>query len=177
MEGALVPLALLGLFGGLINLPAYLGAGWLAGFFSTLPGGHEAEASHSLEISLQAIAGVLALAGLGIAHMRYGKAHRQERISAAEGEESGAVAFFRNGWRFDDLYRVLFIRPYEALAGFLWRQVDQGVIDGSLDRLASFLGRSGEGLGAWTNGKVTVYIISFAAGAALLMAYMAWFLI
>ena len=177
MEGALVPLAILGLFGGLINLPAYLGAGWLAGFFSTLPGGHEAEVSHSLEISLQAIAGVLALAGLGIAHMRYSKAHRQERISAAEGEESGAVAFFRNGWRFDDLYRVLFIRPYEALAGFLWRQVDQGVIDGSLDRLALFLGRSGEGLGAWTNGKVTVYIISFAAGAALLMAYMAWFLI
>jgi NADH-quinone oxidoreductase subunit L len=177
MEGALVPLAILGLFGGLVNLPAYLGAGWLAGLFSTLPGGHEAEASHSLEISLQAIAGALALAGLGIAHLRYGKARRQERIAAAEGEESGAVAFFRNGWRFDDLYRVLFIRPYEALAGFLWRQVDQGVIDGSLDRLASFLGRSGEGLGAWTNGKVTVYIISFAAGAALLMAYMAWFLI
>jgi NADH-quinone oxidoreductase subunit L len=177
MEWALVPLALLGLFGGLLNLPSYLGGGWLGGFFSTLPGGHEVEASHSLELILQAVAGVLALAGLAIAHMRYGNAHRQERISAAEGEASGAVAFFQKGWRFDDLYRFLFIRPYDALSGFLWHQVDEGLIDGSLDRLASFLGRSGEGLGAWTSGKVTVYIISFAAGAALLMAYMAWFLI
>ena len=177
MEWALIPLALLGLFGGLINLPSYLGAGWLGGFFSALPGGKEAEASHSLELTLQAVAGALALAGLAIAHFRYGNARRQERITAAEGEAPGVVTFFLNGWRFDDLYRFLFIRPYEAISGFLWRQVDEGLIDGSLDRLASFLGRSGEGLGSWTSGKVTVYIVSFAAGAALLMAYMAWFLL
>jgi NADH-quinone oxidoreductase subunit L len=177
MEGALIPLALLGLFGGLLNLPSYLGGGWLNGFFSALPGGKEAEASHSLELTLQAVAGVLALAGLAIAHMRYGNAHRQERIAAAEEDAPGFVTFFQKGWRFDDLYRFLFIRPYEALSGFLWHQVDEGLIDGSLDRLASFLGRSGEGLGAWTSGKVSVYITSFAAGAALLMAYTAWFLL
>ena len=177
MEGALIPLALLGLFGGVLNLPSYLGGGWLGGFFSALPGGKEAEASHSLELSLQAIAGVLALAGLAIAHMRYGNARRQERIAAAEGDAPGFVTFFQKGWRFDDLYRFLFIRPFETLSGFLWRQVDEGLIDGSLDRLASFLGRSGEGLGAWTSGKVSVYIISFAAGAALVMAYTAWFLL
>ena len=174
MEMALLPLALLGLFGGLINLPSYLGAGWLGGLFSALTGGKEAEASHSLELGMQAVAGVVALAGLGIAHFRYGAVHRQERIAAANGPASAWVEFFLNGWRFDDLYRFLFIRPYEALARFFWQQVDEGVIDDSLDRLAAFLGRSGEGLGSWTSGRVSVYIVSFAAGAAVLMAYLAW---
>jgi NADH-quinone oxidoreductase subunit L len=176
MEMALLPLALLGLFGGFINLPSYLGAGWLGGLFSALTGGKEAEASHSLELGMQAIAGVIALAGLAVAHFRYGDARRQERIAAAAGPTSSWVEFFVNGWRFDDLYRFIFIRPYEALARFFWQTVDEGLIDGSLDRLASFLGRSGEGIGGWTSGRVSVYIVSFAAGATLLIAYLAWFL-
>ena len=61
---------------------------------------------------------------------------------------TGMVAFFLNGWRFDDLYRFLFIRPYGWLAKVLWERVDEGVIDDSLDRLAGLLGRAGEGLGA-----------------------------
>jgi NADH-quinone oxidoreductase subunit L len=173
MEMALIPLGLLGLFGGLINLPSYLGAGWLGGFFSTLTGGTEAEASHSLELSMQAIAGVLALAGLAIAHYRYGGERRQERLAAAR-QTPGWVEFFINGWCFDALYRFLFIRPYEALSGFFWKQIDEGVIDDSLDGVAGLLGRAGEGLGSWTSGRVSLYIISFAAGAAVLMAYLAW---
>jgi NADH-quinone oxidoreductase subunit L len=174
MELALIPLALLGLFGGLINLPSYLGAGWLSALFSPLTGGSETEAPHSLEIGMQAIAGVIALAGLAIAHYRYGGNRRQERITAAAGPVTGAVSFFLNGWRFDDLYRLIFIRPYEALSRFLWQQVDEGVIDDSLDWLAAFFGSSGERLGNWTSGRVSLYIISFAAGAAILMAYLAW---
>lgn len=177
MELALIPLALLGLCGGMINLPAYLGHGWLGGFFASLPGGHEAEASHSLEITLQAVAGFLALAGLGVAHFRYGKARRMEIVAAAEREPSQSVLFFLNGWRFDDLYSILFIRPFKALSRFFWEKIDEGVIDDSLDLLASGVGKSGEGLGAWTNGKVSIYIVSFAAGAALLIAYLAWFIL
>lgn len=175
MELALIPLALLGLFGGLLNLPSYLGAGWLSVLFSPLTGGTEAEASHSLELGMQAIAGVIALAGLAVAHFRYGGARRRERIAAAA-STSGWMEFFLNGWRFDDLYRFIFIRPYEALARFFWLMVDEGLIDDSLDRLSSFLGWSGEGIGSWTSGRVSVYIVSFAAGATLLIAYLAWFL-
>ena len=174
MELSLIPLALLGLFGGLINLPSYLGAGWLGGFFSPLTGGTGAEMPQSLELGMQVIAGLIALAGLAIAHYRYGGNRRQERLTAAARPATGMVSFFLNGWRFDDLYRFLFIRPYEALSRFLWQQVDEGIIDDSLDRLAAFLGRSGEGLGSWTSGRVSLYIISFAAGAAILLVYLAW---
>jgi NADH-quinone oxidoreductase subunit L len=175
MEMILIPLAILGLGGGMINLPEYLGTGWLGEFFTTVPGGHGIEASHSLEITLQTVAGVTALAGLAIASFLYGGSRRAQVMAAGRKEATGLEAFLLNGWRFDDLYRFLFIRPYEALAGFFWERVDEGVIDGSLDRLADILGKTGEGLGAWTNGRVSMYIVSYAAGAALLIAYMAWF--
>ena len=70
--------------------------------------------------------------------------------------------------------RFLFIRPYEALARILWERVDEGVIDDSLDRLARILGRTGEGLGSWTTGRVSVYLLSLAAGLALIIGYLAW---
>jgi NADH-quinone oxidoreductase subunit L len=171
MEVILFPLALLGLFGGILNLPEFLGGGWLGRFLSIAPAG---ETGHGTELLLQTVAGLTALAGLAIAHFRYGGARRLERIAEAEGGPSGLSAFLLDGWRFDDLYRFLFIRPYEALARFFWERVDEGVIDDSLDRLAAFLGWSGEGLGQWTGGRVSLYITSFAAGAALLLVYLAW---
>jgi NADH-quinone oxidoreductase subunit L len=174
MEGILVPLALRGLFGGMLNLPSFLGGGWLGEFFSSMAGGGGAEPPHTLEIALQAVAGLIALAGLAVAHHRYGGKNRQERLAAAAGPVTRPVAFFLAGWRFDDLYRLLFIRPFEALSRFFWERCDEGVIDDSLDRLASLLGRSGVWLGSWTTGRVSVYLMSFAAGMALIMTILAW---
>ena len=170
MEAILVPLAFLGLFGGIFNLPDYLGGGWLARFFGT----EAADLPHGPEVALQATAGALALAGLAIAHFLYGGKRRDARIEVATRPTTAVVSFFLAGWRFDDLYRFLFIRPYEALARFFWQRVDEGVIDDSLDRLAALLGRSGTGLGRWTTGRVSVYLMSFAAGLALIVVYFAW---
>ncbi|MCM2359659.1 MAG: NADH-quinone oxidoreductase subunit L, partial [Geobacteraceae bacterium] len=170
MEAILLPLALMGLFGGILNLPDYVGGGWLGRFFAAEAAG----IPHGLELTLQATAGALALAGLAIAHYRYGGKSRDARIEAATRPAPGLVAFFLNGWRFDDLYRFLFVRPYEWLARILWERVDEGVIDDSLDRLARLLGRTGEGLGSWTTGRVSVYLLSLAAGLALILGYLAW---
>jgi NADH-quinone oxidoreductase subunit L len=174
MEGILIPLAILGLCGGLLDLPSFLGGGWLAGFFSPIASGREAEPSHSLEIILQSVASFVSLTGLAIAHFRYGSSRRHERIAEAEQAPAGMTAFLLQGWRFDDFYRLLFIRPYEVLARFFWERCDEGVIDDSLDRLANFLGWSGEKLGSWTTGRVSVYLLSFAAGMTLILAYLAW---
>ena len=173
MEAMLVPLALLGLCGGLLNLPAYLGGGWLDRFLAPLAEKGATEASPFLEIFLQGIAAILALAGLAIARSYYGK-RRRDRLATSAEPMPGTTAFFLNGWRFDDLYRILFVRPFETLSRILWERVDEGVIDDSLDRLAHLLGRTGEGLGSWTTGRVSVYLLSMAAGLALIIAYLAW---
>jgi NADH-quinone oxidoreductase subunit L len=174
MQLVLIPLAVLGLFGGVLNLPAYLGGGFLNGFFSQLAGGAVAEGSHLEELALQGIAGMLALVGLLAAHLRYGGAAREARLKSAQLPAAPLTAFLLNGWYFDRLYHICLIRPYQALSRVLWQNVDEGIIDDTLDRLATGLGSSGSWLGRWSTGRVSIYLFSFAAGGALILGYLAW---
>jgi NADH-quinone oxidoreductase subunit L len=174
METVLIPLAFLGLFGGVLNLPAYLGGGFLDSFFSHLAGGVPAEGSHLEEMALQGVAALLALAGLLGAHLRYGGAARAQRLQESTLPTAPLTAFLLNGWYFDRLYHACLIRPYQALSGFLWQSVDEGVIDDTLDRLASGLGTGGIWMGRWSTGRVSLYLFSFAAGGALILGYLAW---
>jgi len=173
MQLVLVPLAILGLFGGVLNLPSYLGEGYLNGLFVGLAGGAAIEGSHLEEMLLQAVAGTLALAGLLAAHFRYGKG-RERRLQEADSPPSPVTSFLVNGWYFDRLYHAVLVRPYQALAGILWQKVDEGVIDDTLDRLAGALGSSGSWLGRWSTGRVSIYIFSFAAGGGMILGYLAW---
>jgi len=174
MQLVLIPLAFFGLLGGTLNLPAYLGGGFLNGFFSQLAGGAAAEGSHVEELALQGVAGALALLGLLGAQLRYGGAAREERLKASLLPAGPLTAFLLNGWYFDRLYHVCLIRPYQTLSRVLWQRVDEGVIDDTLDRLAAGLGSSGSLLGRWSTGRVSVYLLSFAAGGALILIYLAW---
>jgi NADH-quinone oxidoreductase subunit L len=169
MQLVLIPLALLGLFGGLLNLPGYLGGGFLNGFF-----GAAAEGSRLQELALQGVAGGLALVGLLVAHLRYGGKARAKRLQEAALPPSPLISFLLNGWYFDRLYQAILIRPYQLLSAVLWQRVDERMIDDTLDRLAGGLGSSGSWLGRWSTGRISVYILSFAAGGALILCYLAW---
>ena len=74
----------------------------------------------------------------------------------------------------DALYNLLFVRPYVWLASVLWQRVDEGCLDDSLDLAATLLGRSGQWLGGWGQGRVSLSLLSMAAGAALLIVWLAW---
>jgi NADH-quinone oxidoreductase subunit L len=173
MEFTLLPLALLALFGGLLDLPGYTGiSGWLGEFLASLNGLGAIKPSAGTEELLQVLAAAVAVAGLACAHVFYsgGKWRTREKALVAP----GVAAFFRDGWYFDRLYNFLFVRPYEWLSRFLWKKIDESTLDGSLDGLANFLGSTGQRLGNWSNGRVSLYIASFSAGAMLLAAYFAW---
>ena len=173
MEYMLLPLALLGLMGGLLNIPAYLGTGLLDSFLAPLngAGGHLSPAT---ELALQAVASVVSLSGLGFAWWYYGGQRRAVRLKRAEQPSTGIIAFLQAGWYVDALYRLLFIRPYKWLARILWEQVDEGVIDNSLDRTAVQFGRIGQSLGRWGGGRVSVYMLSLVGGATLMVGWFAW---
>jgi len=173
MQWPLVPLALLGLGGGLLNLPAYLGQGLLTQFLAPLDdGGHGI--ALATELGLQGVAAVVALLGLALAWSRYGAARRGQRLIEAGQPATGLTAFLLAGWQVDGLYRLLVVRPYVWLAGLLWQQVDEGLIDDTLDRVALLLGRCGRGLGSWSCGRVSVYLLSLGSGAALCIGWFAW---
>jgi len=169
----LLPLALLGLAGGLLNIPAYLGHGLLDGFMAPLNGAGE-HLSHGVELALQGVASLVSLSGLGFAWWYYGGKRRKARLSLAEQPPTGAVAFLQAGWYVDALYNLIFIRPYKYLAAILWERVDEGVLDDSLDRMAVGLGRTGQSLGRWGGGRVSLYMLSLVAGATLMIGWFAW---
>ena len=176
MQWTLIPLAILGLGGGILNLPAaYLGQGWLAQFLAPL----DASAQHGLplttELALQGMAALISLIGLALAWFRFGGARRrQQRLAEAQQPARGLTAFLLAGWYVDDLYRLLFVRPYVWLSEKLWHRVDEGLVDQSFDQMAALLGYCGRRLGNWSCGRVSVYLLSLAAGAALCIGWFAW---
>jgi len=173
MELVLYPLALFGVCGGLLNLPGYLADGLLNGFLAPVSG-KTPHVSHESEIVLQVVAALVAIGGILLAGRRYGDAARALRLAEAEGPEGGIAAFLLHGWRLDALYDMLFVRPFARISGILWRRVDEEGIDRSIDRFAISLGKGGELLGRWATGRVSLYLLSFAAGAAVLVGYLVW---
>lgn len=178
MSLTLIPLALIALFGGLLNLPEYLGShGQLAAFLGSIPGfsamGH---ASPATEIALQITAATVSLLGLGLARSRY---TGQRRAESLRREEAGLpfTEFLLNGWYLDHLYRLLFIRPFVCLSRFLWKGVDEAVINGTLDGLAHFTMRLGRLPAGWSTGKVATSLIALAGGAAAVLGYVVWLLL
>jgi NADH-quinone oxidoreductase subunit L len=172
MENILIPLALLGLAGGLFNLPAYLGQGLLDSMLAPL-NGDVSELSHATELILQAVAAFVALIGLIIAWLCYSGKRRAKSRAQAEETPGRITAFLQAGWYVDDLYRVLFICPYKWLASVLWLRLDEGVIDDTLDRTAFGFGRLGQFLGRWGSGRISHYMLSLATGAALMIGWFA----
>ncbi len=178
MTLTLLPLAILGLMGGLLNLPEYFGShGLLSAFLGPIPGfsapGH---ASPATEIALQIIAATVSLSGLGLAWVRY---TGQRRAKSLIREETGLPmsGFLLNGWYLDNLYRLLFIRPYVHLSRFLWKTIDGVVIDGTLDGLARFTMRLGKVPAGWSSGRVATSLFALAGGTAAVLGYVVWLLV
>lgn len=174
MEWILAPLALLGFFGEVMNLPEYLGMGsWLEGFLRFPGDGHRQVLPFRTEVSLQAIAAAIAVGGLLLARARYGQGRWRER---AVESRNGFRGFLANGWYFDELYRVLFVAPFLRVARFLRDPVEEGVVVPLPDRICAMVADGGRYLAKWSCGRVSVYLASFAAGGALLLGYLAWLL-
>jgi len=170
MEWPLLPLALLGIGGGLLNLPEYLGPGVLSSFLQNA----DPTMAHATELLLQGVAAGVALAGMAVAWFRYGGAQRSRRMAEAGQPARGLNAFLLEGWRIDALYDSIIVRPYTWLASFLWQRLDEGCIDDSLDRGADWLGRCGQWLGSRGGGRVSSSLLGMACGAALIIVWLAW---
>ncbi|MDD2582023.1 MAG: NADH-quinone oxidoreductase subunit L, partial [Desulfuromonadaceae bacterium] len=178
MSITLIPLALLGLFGGILNLPGYLGGhGLLSDFFGSIPGfALSSHASDTTEMSLQVTAAAVSLLGLGAASLLYTGRRRTESLRR---EESGFPlgGFLLHGWYLDDLYRLILIRPFVRLSRFLWKGIDEVAIDGTLDGLARFTMRLGKLPSAWSTGRVATSLVALAGGTAAVLVYVVWLLI
>jgi NADH-quinone oxidoreductase subunit L len=176
MTITLVPLAIIGLSGGLLNLPEYLGShGLLSGFFATITGFTQAQHASSItEISLQTLAATACIIGLGLAWSRYTGERRAASLATESGEAPFYIRFLQSGWMLDDLYRLLIIRPFCLLARFFWKVVDEAAIDGTLDGLARLTLTAGGLPASWSTGRVATALFGIAGGVAAVLFYLVW---
>jgi NADH-quinone oxidoreductase subunit L len=126
MHAPLVVLSVLAVVVGFLEMPGDLGGVNVFSSFlaPVLPQPPAVEAGLGLELALQLIATVLALAGLGFAWVWFVRGARAvSRRFDVPGLEGALGAFFRSGFGFDALYDRLFVRPYLALARLSRRDV------------------------------------------------------
>ena len=125
------------------------------------------------EITLSVFSVVAAGAGLFFAWLLYQRRPRlPQQIAEALGGFYHAVA---NKYYVDELYAILFVNPLvEGSSRILWRGIDQGVIDRTLDNSADAARHVSHSLRHMQSGNVRSYAGWVAAGAAVLIAYMVW---
>ena len=120
------------------------------------------------------IASVLAaVLGALLARLLYSqRPELPEKIAAKLGDFYRAVA---NKYYVDELYAVLFVRPLvDGSTNILWRKVDQGVIDTSINEVAASARDVSDSVRQMQSGNLRSYAGWVAAGAALIIAYMVW---
>ena len=164
MRWPLWPLALLGLGGGLFNLPALAGGSeWLSHRLGTLAG-RAIEVDHATEGLLIGLAVGLVLAGWALARWRY--------RSFQPPFEGRLGCFLLRGWGADAAVDLLVVRPFAAISRLCALGCDRALIDASLETLARQTAACGQRLRAMTNGRVSSYLSGFVWGFLLILGWL-----
>ncbi len=176
MTGPLLVLGVLSLAGGLLNLPGFMPGPhhlldtWLhpvvepAARFLALELPHGA--TEALLIGLAVLIGV---AGLVWGHRAtLGSALVPARDAPPE---RGIWKLLHNKWYVDELYHEFIVAPLVALSrGFLWKVVDQRIIDGAGVNGSAWLSRAlGRLGGRLQTGEAGVYLVVFVLGAVWIL--------
>ena len=165
MQWPLLPLAVLGLCGGLLNLPHLFGGHtWLTGWLQR--GEEIPHLAQNSELLLIGLASGVFLLGWLLAHWRYRRFVPRE---------TGALSrWLLAGWRADGLFEGLLIRPFRSLCRFCWLGLEVALVEGLIEGIAGSCLRWGNALRRLTNGRIASYLQGFAWGLLVLLG---WFLL
>jgi NADH-quinone oxidoreductase subunit L len=134
-------------------------------------GEHEADAG--TELTLMALSSGLALGGIGIA-MFFFLFNRQaaDRVAASA---HGLRTLLLNKYYVDELYDATLVQPIRLVSEEgLWKRVDAGLIDGTVNGVATTVGGMSELLRRLQTGSVRTYAASLLFGAVLILGYYLW---
>lgn len=157
----LLPLGVLALAGGLLNLPEVWGGHAGLGRWLATPSGFSP--SHGLEWALAAITLLLVAAAWFAIRNRY-------RVPASPVSEGPCVDFFIAGWQIDSLIRFAITAPFERLGTLLERSLERGFTTTWPAGLGRLCQATGQKLRVFTSGSVSLYLAAMAWGIILLLA-------
>jgi NADH-quinone oxidoreductase subunit L len=115
----------------------------------------------------------VALAGIGMAAYFFLVNRRAADRAAAR--LSGVHRLLSNKYYVDDVYDAAIVQPiYIVSEDGLWKGVDVGVIDRTVNGVASAVAGSGEVLRRLQTGSVRAYAVSIFLGGVLILGYFLW---
>jgi NADH-quinone oxidoreductase subunit L len=171
----LIVLAILSLFGGIINLPAYLGASnaqflshWISqcvGFSSHSITHHEI--GHSTETLLIASAVILVFV-LGAAVYGYFK---KKEFTISMEEQKGFAKWGENKFYVDELYQTVFVRSFEKMSDLFFNYVEKYVIQPLTFGISNVISFINCRMKTVQNGNVEYYLLYIT------LAYICFFVI
>jgi NADH-quinone oxidoreductase subunit L len=167
MTAPLLPLALLALGAGLLNLPGHNGiSNWLTRALATVPGVPGA-VPQGPEAFVAVLDGLIAGAGLLLGLFLYGP--RASRARPAPAAERGGLRWLlEQGLGLDLAYERFLARPYRCAARALYQRVETQGLDGTSTAAAGLLARASSGVRLWTTGRLSTYLCMLLAGLALI---------
>ena len=171
MTGPLVVLGILSAFGGLLNLPPFLGGGaalerWIEPVTAPAAAFFRLQMPHGdTELFLIGAAVLVGIVGL-LAGWR-ATLQRPIPVAAEAPADTGFWRVIYRKYYIDEIYDAVIVRPLVWLSRvILWKGVDQGLVDGAAvngtARLSRGLGWLGSRL---QTGQVGIYVVLFLVGA------------
>jgi NADH-quinone oxidoreductase subunit L len=153
----LIPLAVLALSDGLLNLPFGIGKRWLGHFLSSVPGAVvDVNATTGLFLGMAILSASLSLSGILLAWFMY------RRPQTAR--EQGAHPALFSAFYLDDAYRRWVVRPYQWAATLLWQRIDETHLDQNLESFGISFNATSVMMRLWTTGRLSTYLKAFLVG-------------
>jgi NADH-quinone oxidoreductase subunit L len=116
---------------------------------------------------------MVAIAGIFVATLFFLK--RPERADRVAAQFAGAHRVLLNKYYVDELYNAVIVQPIKKMSsGLLWRGVDAGVIDGTVNAVGLVVRGWSAVLRRLQTGSVRAYAMSFFMGVVTILGYYLW---
>jgi NADH-quinone oxidoreductase subunit L len=127
----------------------------------------------STELSLMLLSTLVAFAGIGVATFYF---RRQPSAADAMASRFGGLhRVLLNKYYVDELYNAVIVQPIKRVSTkLLWRGVDAGVIDGTVNGVGLVVRGWSAVLRRLQTGSVRAYAMSLFVGVVVIVGYFLW---
>jgi NADH-quinone oxidoreductase subunit L len=133
----------------------------------------EAHGNTATELGLMGLSTIVALVGIGLATVFF--LRRPARADRMATQFAGVHRTLLNKYYVDELYDRAIVQPIKRLStGPLWRGVDAGLIDGTVNAVGWTVRAWSAVLRRVQTGSVRAYAMSFFLGVVTILGYYLW---
>ncbi len=130
-----------------------------------LPDYHMSEHTHHIAWILGLIVLAFAVGGIVLAYKKYAKELKRDEKC----ENSFIYRLLANQYYIPQLYEEFITKPYAMISEHMWKDVDMKIVDTTVDGIAKFLYKSGDGTRKMQTGNLSNYLNWMAVGSVLLL--------